>query len=76
MSPFRQLFALLILISMTTLTNAARADSVVLGGGCFWCLDAAYRDHPERFVRRPPSPPQLPKEVWINKPLNSDEDTH
>ena len=39
-------------------------------------LDAAYRDHPERFVRRPPSPPQLPKEVWINKPLNSDEDTH
>jgi hypothetical protein len=28
-------------------------------------LNAAYRDHPERFVRRPPSPPQLPKEVWI-----------
>jgi putative transposase len=39
-------------------------------------LDAAYRDHPERFVRRPPSPPQLPMEVWINKPLNSDEETH
>jgi len=39
-------------------------------------LDAAYRDHPERFVRRPPSPPQLPKEVWINKPLNSEEETH
>ncbi len=39
-------------------------------------LDAAYAAHPERFVRRPPRPPQLPKEVWINKPLNSDEDTH
>ena len=26
-------------------------------------LDAAYRDHPERFVRRPQSPPQVPKEV-------------
>jgi putative transposase len=39
-------------------------------------LDAAYRDHPERFVRRPPSPLQLPKEVWINKPLNSEEETH
>jgi len=39
-------------------------------------LDAAYRHHPERFVRRPPSPPQLPKEVWINKPLNSEEETH
>ena len=39
-------------------------------------LDAAYRDHPERFVRRPPTPPQLPKEVWINKPPNSHDDTH
>jgi len=39
-------------------------------------LDAAYRDHPERFVRRPPTPPQLPKEVWINKPPNSDDETH
>jgi putative transposase len=39
-------------------------------------LDAAYRDHPERFVRRPPTPPQLPKEVWINKPPNSDDHTH
>lgn len=28
---------------MTLLSNAARADSIVLGGGCFWCLDAAYK---------------------------------
>jgi len=28
---------------MTTLANGARADSVVLGGGCFWCLDAAFK---------------------------------
>jgi putative transposase len=35
-------------------------------------LDAAYLAHPERFVRRPPAPLQLPKEVWINKPQNSD----
>jgi putative transposase len=39
-------------------------------------LDAAYAAHPERFVRRPPTPPSLPKEVWINKPQNSDKDTH
>jgi putative transposase len=39
-------------------------------------LDVAYAAHPERFVRRPPTPPRLPKEVWINKPANSDEDTH
>jgi putative transposase len=31
-------------------------------------LDAAFRLHPERFVRQPPKPPQLPLEVWINPP--------
>ena len=36
-------------------------------------LDAAYRLHPERFVRQRPSPHLLPKEVWINKPPNSEE---
>jgi peptide-methionine (S)-S-oxide reductase len=39
----RQILAGLLLISMTTLTNSAKADSVVLGGGCFWCLDAGYK---------------------------------
>jgi putative transposase len=38
-------------------------------------LDAAYAAHPDRFVRRPPVPLPLPKEVWINKPQNSDENT-
>ena len=38
-------------------------------------LDAAYAAHPDRFVRRPPTPPPLPKEVWINKPHNLDENT-
>ena len=31
-------------------------------------LDVAYREHPERFVRRAPKPPEVPKGVWINKP--------
>jgi hypothetical protein len=31
-------------------------------------LDAAYAAHPDRFVRRPPTPLPLPNEVWINKP--------
>jgi peptide-methionine (S)-S-oxide reductase len=26
-----------------TLITTAKADSVVVGGGCFWCLDAAYK---------------------------------
>jgi putative transposase len=36
-------------------------------------LDAAYLAHPERFVRKPPKPPEVPKEVWINKPTETPE---
>jgi putative transposase len=31
-------------------------------------LLAAYHAHPERFVRKPPSPSSLPEAVWINPP--------
>jgi hypothetical protein len=31
-------------------------------------LAAAYARTPERFVARPPRPPELPKAAWINKP--------
>ncbi len=34
--------------------------------------DAAYVAHPERFVRKPP-PPEVPKEVRINKPAETPE---
>ena len=33
-------------------------------------LEDAYRKHPERFVRHPPTPPALPKAVYINRPLS------
>jgi putative transposase len=36
-------------------------------------LDAAHAAHPERFVRNPPQPPNLPGTVWINKPQNQEE---
>ena len=41
-------------------------------------LDAAFADHPERFVRRPPTVPDLPSQVWINPPSqpSSEEKTH
>lgn len=32
-------------------------------------LLAAYRNHPERFVRKPPQPPSLPQQAWINPPI-------
>ena len=38
-------------------------------------LDTAYHAHPDRFVRRPPKPISLPSQVWINKPVPSDEKT-
>lgn len=31
-------------------------------------LEAAYQARPERFVRKPPAPPEPPTAVWINKP--------
>jgi putative transposase len=31
-------------------------------------LDKVYALHPERFVKRPPSPPELPTTAWINPP--------
>jgi putative transposase len=31
-------------------------------------LSAAYADHPERFVNKPPQPPSIPTAVWINPP--------
>jgi putative transposase len=34
-------------------------------------LDAAYAAHPERFVRRPPTPAAPPETVWINPPKNN-----
>ena len=36
-------------------------------------LDAAYQQHPERFVRKPPAPPELPTAAWINKPADTKE---
>ena len=31
-------------------------------------LDVAYAAHPERFVRKPPTPPTIPTNSWINPP--------
>ena len=39
-------------------------------------LNAAYEQHPERFVRKPPAPPQLPTAAWINKPTDTKEVAH
>jgi putative transposase len=38
-------------------------------------LDAAYAAHPERFVRTPPQPPELPTAASINKPDDNETTT-
>jgi putative transposase len=39
-------------------------------------LHTAYERHPERFVRKPPAPPELPTAAWINKPSDTNEAAH
>ena len=41
----------------------SRADA-----GAVKDTDPEVPEHPERFVRRPPVPPELPGAVWFNKP--------
>ncbi len=36
-------------------------------------LDAAFLATPERFVHKPPKPPQIPTAVWINPPKPTEE---
>ncbi len=37
-------------------------------------LDRAYQARPDRFVRKPPRPPQLPDAAWINQPDDPDDE--
>ncbi len=40
-------------------------------------LNTAYTAHPERFVRKPPTPPEIPTAAWINKPATpAEEESH
>jgi putative transposase len=48
-----------------------RADQIINARGVV--LDGAFAAHPERFVRKPPQPPRLPDQVWINKPIDPQE---
>jgi putative transposase len=47
-----------------------RAEEIYKDRACV--LEAAYALTPERFVKRPPRPPELPKAAWINKPATEE----
>jgi putative transposase len=38
-------------------------------------LTAAFQNHPERFVNKPPQPATLPDAVWINPPKKEESDS-
>ena len=38
-------------------------------------LDTAYAAHPERFVTKPPQPPRIPTNSWINPPDQTEAST-
>ena len=40
------------------------------------CSTPPTQRHPERFVRKPPAPPELPTAAWINKPDTEDAAAH
>jgi putative transposase len=55
-------------IGMMTLAIVHYGHASLIRGKRQAVLDAAYLAHPDRFVRRPSIPLQLPKELWINNP--------
>ena len=54
-----------------TTVHHGRADAVLTARQAV--LTAAHAAHPERFVRQPPRPLALPREVWINPPADGSE---
>jgi putative transposase len=55
-------------IGMLTPEMVHYGQAEAIHAGRTQVLAAAYAAHPERFVRKPPSPPALPTAAWINPP--------
>ncbi len=56
-------------IGMHTPTDLHHATAAEVQTRRAHVLTAAYVNHPERFVRRHPTPLALPTAAWINRPL-------
>ena len=59
-------------IALHTATDVHHGLAEVVRDKRAGVLDAAYAAHPERFVRKPPRPPELPTTSWINQPKTED----
>jgi putative transposase len=55
-------------LGLHTAADVHHGHAPAIQAGRAQVLDAAYQAHPERFVSRPPTPPDLPVTSWINPP--------
>lgn len=55
-------------IGLVTPAQRHSGDDKTVYGRRQLVLEAFYKQHPERFVHGLPSPPELPTDVWINRP--------
>jgi putative transposase len=56
-------------------TDVDHGQAAAVQAGRAQVLDAAYQAHLERFVTKPPAPPELPGTSWINPPQEKEPAT-
>ena len=61
-------------LGLHTAADVHYGQAAAVQAGRALVLTAAYRAHPERFVRKPPAPPDLPAGSWINPPEDNPEE--
>jgi putative transposase len=61
-------------LGLHTAADVHHGRAAAVRAGRALVLTDAYRAHPERFVRRPPTPPKLPAGSWINPPDDNPEE--
>ena len=62
-------------LGLHTAADVHYGKAAAVRAGRAQVLDAAYRAHPERFVSKPPAPPDLPGTSWINPPQEKEGTT-
>jgi putative transposase len=60
-------------LGLHTAADVHHGRAATVRAGRAQVLAAAYLAHPERFVRSPPAPPDLPAGSWINPPEDKTE---
>jgi putative transposase len=62
-------------LGLHTAADVHHGHAEAVQAGRAQVLNAAYQAHPERFVSKPPTPPELPGTSWINPPQKKEPAT-